>query len=173
MKKLIVIFAAAVMMTSLAAAQTASGTLNVTATVNSSINLVFNSDPSGVALTSGAKPNAASLDFGNVSAFGAVAPNVTRTATATDFTVSTPVDVLVTSANSASANYTLTATLLNPDPNAWAVNGATFSNATTGTATATGAYGSNVPVTLGITILQSVPSGTLISNTVQFLATAN
>ena len=174
MKKLIVIFAAAVMMTSLAAAQTASGTLTVTATVNSSINLVFNSDASGVALASGAGTNTASLDFGNVSAFGAVAPGVTQTATATDFTVSTPVDVLVSEANSASANYTLTTQLSTADAtNTWAANGVTFTSATAGTATATGAYGSNVPVTLAITIPFTTTSGTTISNVVNFTATAN
>src|SRR6185312_3288851 len=122
MKKLLVIFAAAVMMTSLAAAQTATGNLTVTANVTGSINLVFNSDTAnGVPLSQGAGTANATLDFGNVSAFGPVAAKVTRTATATDVTVSTPVDVLVTSANTASANYTLKATLNGVDPNTWAV----------------------------------------------------
>src|SRR5258708_35058846 len=73
MKKvmLLTIFAALMMISSAAVAQTASGTLTVTATVNGSINLVFNSDASGVALSSGAGTNAATLAFGNVSAFGA------------------------------------------------------------------------------------------------------
>lgn len=174
MKKLIVIFAAALMMTSLAAAQTATGTLNVTATVNSSINLVFNSDASGVALTSGAGTNAASLNFGNVSAFGAVAAGVTRTAAATNFSVSTPVDVLVSQANSASANYTLTTQLSTADAtNTWAANGVTFTSATAGTAITTGSYGSNVAVTLAITIPFTTTSGTTISNVVNFTATAN
>lgn len=176
MKKLIVIFAAALMMTSLAAAQTATGTLNVTATVNSSINLVFNSDTAtpGVALTSGAGTPNASLDFGNVSAFGGLAAGVSRTVTTTNFSVSTPVDVLVSQANSASANYTLTTQLSTADAtNTWAANGVTFTSATAGTATATGAYGSNVAVTLAITIPFTTTSGTTISNVVNFTATAN
>src|SRR5690349_10886652 len=143
MKKLIVIFAAALMMTSLAAAQTtATGTLTVTAKVADSINLVFNSDNSGVALTSGAGTNAAALDFGTVSAFGAIPATITRATTASNFTVSTPVDVLVTKTNSASANYTLTTQLSTADAvNTWAANGNTFTNASSATATATGAYG--------------------------------
>ena len=62
MKKvmLLTIFAALMMISSAAVAQTtASGTLTVTATVTGSINLVFNSDASGLALSSGAGTNAA------------------------------------------------------------------------------------------------------------------
>lgn len=175
MKKLIVIFAAAVLMTSFAAAQTATGTLSVTATVNGSINLVFNSDASGVTLTSGAGTSNAALSFGNVSAFGTLAAGVSRpSVTATNFTVSTPVDVFVTEVNSASASYKLTALLNSADAtNNWSVNGAAFTNTTAGTAATTGAYGSNVPVTLAITIPFTTASGTTISNIVNFTATAN
>ena len=76
MKKvvLLTIFAALMMISSAAVAQTATGTLTVTATVNGSIQLVFNSDAAGVALSSGAGTNAATLAFGNVSAFGASLP---------------------------------------------------------------------------------------------------
>lgn len=174
MKKLIVILAVAAMMTSFAAAQTATGQLTVTATVNGSISLVFNSDAAGVALSSGAGTNAATLNFGTVSAFGAIPATITRSTTASDFTVSTPVDVLVSKANVTSANYTLTTQLNAADAvNTWAANGATFTNAAAGTATATGAYGSNVPVTLAITIPFTTASGTTISNIVDFTATAN
>ena len=110
MKKvmLLTIFAALMMISSAAVAQTtASGTLTVTATVTGSINLVFNSDASGLALSSGAGTNAATLAFGNVSAFGAISAGIVRSTTATNFTVSSAVDVLVTKTNSASANYTL------------------------------------------------------------------
>src|SRR5215831_11687171 len=131
MKKLILLTITAamiLMMSSLAMAQagnTASGTLTVTATVNSSINLVFNSDAAGVALSSGAGTNAATLAFGNVSAFGTIAANITRSVVAgTSFSVSTPVDVQVTSSNSSSANYTLKAQLGSADAvNAWQVGG--------------------------------------------------
>ena len=86
MKKvmLLTIFAALMMISSAAVAQTtASGTLTVTATVTGSINLVFNSDAAGLALSSGAGTNAATLAFGNVSAFGAISAGIVRSTTAT------------------------------------------------------------------------------------------
>ena len=157
------------------AGNTASGTLTVTATVNSSINMVFNSDAAGVALSSGAGTNAATLAFGNVSAFGAVAAGVTRTVVAgTSFTVSTPVDVLVSKANSSSANYTLKAQLGAADAtNTWQVAGTTVTNAAAATITATGAYGSNASNAVAITVPFTTASGTAISNTINFTATSN
>jgi len=178
MKKvmLLTIFAALMMISSAAVAQTtATGTLTVTATVNGSISLVFNSDAAGVALSSGAGTNNATLAFGNVSAFGAVAAGVTRTVVAgTSFTVSTPVDVLVSKANSASANYTLKAQLGAADAvNTWQVAGNTVTSAGQATITATGTYGSNAPEAIAITVPFATASGTLISNTLNFTATAN
>lgn len=175
MKKvtLIAIAAAVMMFSSLASAQTANGALTVTATVTGSINLVFNSDAAGVALT-GAGSNAATLAFGNVSAFGALGGGITRSATASDFTVSSPFDVLVTKTNSASANYTLKAQLNAADAvNSWQVGGVAVTNAAQSTVTATGAYGSNVPFSLALTIPFASASGTSISNVVNFTATAN
>jgi hypothetical protein len=174
MKKLILLIAVAVMMTSFAAAQTATGTLTVTATVNSAINLVFNSDGAGVALSSGSGTNTATLAFGNVSAFGAVAAGITRTTTATTFTVSSPVDVLVTKANSASANYTLKAQLGSADAvNTWQVGGNTVTNAAQTTITSTGAYGSNVAEAIALTVPFTTANATSISNTINFSATSN
>jgi hypothetical protein len=181
MKKVVLLTATAVMivgMSSMALAQagnTATGTLTVTATVNSSINLVFNNDASGVPLSSGAGTNAATLAFGNISAFGAVAANVTRTVVpGTSFTVSTPVDVLVTKANSSSANYTLKAQLGSADAtNTWQVGGTTVTNAAAATITATGSYGSNTAEAIAITVPFSTASGTSISNTINFTATSN
>ena len=178
MKKLFILTIAAatvMLMSSFASAQTATGTLTVTATVNGSISLVFNSDAAGVPLSSGAGTNTATLAFGNVSAFGAVAANVTRTVVAgTSFNVSTPVDVLVSKANSASANYTLKAQLGSADAvNAWQVAGNTVTNAAQTTITAAGTYGSNVPEAIAITVPFTTASGTLISNTINYTATAN
>ncbi|HKV95060.1 MAG TPA: hypothetical protein VJW20_21115 [Candidatus Angelobacter sp.] len=178
MKKVMIltIFAALMMISSGAVAQTASGTLTVTATVNGSIQLVFNSDAAGVALSSGAGTNAATLAFGNVSAFGAVAAGVVRTTAANSFTVSSAVDVLVSKTNSASANYTLKAQLGAADAvNNWTVGGVAVTNASAATVTATGAYGgvtgTNFPV--AITVPFATASGTLISNTINYTATAN
>jgi hypothetical protein len=177
MKKvmLLTIFAALMMISSAAVAQTtANGTLNVTATVNGSIQLVFISDGSGVPLT-GSGTSTASLAFGNVSAFGALAANITRTVVAgTSFTVSTPVDVQVNKTNSASANYTLTAQLGATDAvNTWQVAGNTVTNASAVTITATGAYGATTSETIAITVPNATTSGTLISNSIKYVATAN
>ena len=176
MKRFTVLTAAVLFLgiASVASAQTATGTLTVTATVNSSINLVFNNDAAGVALSSGAGTNTATLNFGNVSAFGAVAAGITRTTTATTFTVSTPVDVLVTKANSASANYTLKAQLGAADAvNTWQVGGTTVTNAAQSTITATGTYAANVPEAIALTIPFTTANATAISNTINFTATAN
>jgi hypothetical protein len=177
MKKLTLsaIFAALMMISSAAFAQTtASGTLTVTATVNGTISLVFNSDPAGVAL-SGAGTNAATLAFGTVQAFGgALTAGVTRTTAATSFTVSSPVDVFVDKANISSANYTLKAQLNAADAvNTWSVGGVPVTNAAAATITATGAYTTNVPETVALTIPFTTASGTAISNAINFTATAN
>src|SRR5690348_5843570 len=177
MKKLMMLFAAAALtfaMSSVASAQTANGTLTVSATVNGSISLVFNSDGAGVALSSGGGTNAASLAFGNVSAFGPVAAGVTRTTAANNFTVSTPVDVLVNSFNSSSANYKLTAQLGSADAtNSWSVGGTAITSASATQITATGAYGTNTAEAIAITVPFTTASGTAISNTINFVATAN
>jgi hypothetical protein len=177
MKKvtLLAIFAVLMMISSVAVAQTtASGTLTVTATVNGSIQLVFNSDAAGVALSSGAGTNAATLAFGNVSAFGAVAAGVVRSTTATTFTVSSAVDVQVSKTNSASANYTLKAQLGAADAtNTWSVGGVAVTSAAQSTLTATGAYAANSNFPVAITVPFTTASGTLISNSINYVATAN
>jgi hypothetical protein len=177
MKKvvLLTIFAALMMISSAAVAQTATGTLTVTATVNGSIQLVFNSDASGVALSSGAGTNAATLAFGNVSAFGALgSPNIVRTVAANNFTVSSAVDVLVSKTNSASANYTLKAQLGAADAvNTWTVGGVAVTNAAQSTLSATGTYAANSNFPVAITVPFTTASGTLISNTINYTATAN
>jgi hypothetical protein len=176
MKKLLVLTiaaAAVLLMPTFASAQTATGTLSVSATVTGSINLVFNSDAAGVALT-GSGTNAATLAFGNVSAFGALSAGVGRSTTANSFTVSSAVDVNVTKTNSASANYTLTAQLGAADGvNAWQVGGVTVTSASAATVTATGAYATNNNFPVAITIPFATASGTAINNTINYTATAN
>src|SRR5437667_309790 len=106
---------------------TSSGTLAVTATVASSISMVFASNGAGVAL-GGAGTNAATLAFGNIGAYGALSAGVGRSVGATTFTVSSPFNVLVDKSNSSSANYSLTAQLASADAvNTWALNATTNS----------------------------------------------
>jgi hypothetical protein len=174
-KVLILAVAAAIVMfvPSFASAQTATGTLTVTATVQGSIGLVFVSDGAGVPLT-GSGTNAATLAFGNVSAYGAVAAGVVRTVNANSFTVSSAVDVNVTKTNSASANYTLKAQLGAADAvNSWTVNSVAVTNAAQATIVTNGAYAANNNYAVAITIPFATASGTAISNTINYTATAN
>ena len=172
-KLITLILAAALAMPILSAAQTtASGTLAVNATVQSSISMVFNSDESGVPLGS-AGTNAATLNFGNISAYGALSPNVSRVVGGASFTVSTPFDVQVSKSNSASANYSLTAQLNAADAvNSWAVGGSAVTSAAATTLTAAGSYGANSAYTLALTVPLASGAGA-ISNTINFVATAN
>ncbi len=173
--KLITLFLAlAIAMPILSAAQvTANGTLTVSATVQSSISMVFISDGSGVALGNSGT-NAATLNFGNISAYGTLAANVGRTvAPGTSFTVSTPFDVLVEKSNSASANYSLTAQLNTADAvNGWAIGGSAVTSAAATTLTNTGSYGSNAAYTLALTV-PFASAAAAINNTINFVATAN
>jgi hypothetical protein len=158
---------------SFAAAQdTANGTLTVTATVESSIALTFENETGGVALT-GAGTNAATMALGAISAYNTVStPGVTRTVSATDFTVSSPFAVRVVKANSASASYTLDASLASADAtNSWRINATalTTANATLGSAYT---YGSAVAHTVYLTVPFSASTGA-ISKVVNFTATAN
>jgi hypothetical protein len=157
----------------LAAAQdTSTGTLTVTATVESSIGLTFENDLAGVALT-GAGTNAATMALGSISAYNTIAaPGVTRTVAASDFTVSSPFAVKVVKANTSSANYTLAAALGSADAtNTWRINATalTTSNQNLGT---TYAYGSPVAHTMYLTVPFTASTGA-ISKVLNFTATAN
>jgi hypothetical protein len=157
--------------TVVAAQDTASGTLTVTATVESSIALTFENDAAGVALA-GAGTNAATMALGTISAYETIStPGVTRTATAADFTVSSPFGVKVIKANTNSANYTLAAALGSADStNAWKINAITL---TTSNQSLGGyAYGSAVTHTMYLTVPFSASTGA-ISKVLNFTATAN
>ena len=179
MKKVITLVFAAVMMTSFAAAQagnTANGTLAVSATVNSSISLVFKTDTAVPGVTLGASgTNASTLDFGPVQAFGGtLTTGVTRSTGANSFTVSSAVDVRVDKFNSNIATYSLTAQLGTADAvNTWTVGGVTVTNGSAAPITATGSYGHDVNFPVAITIPFTTASGTSISNSIKYLATSN
>jgi hypothetical protein len=162
-----------VLVPSVASAQdTSTGTLTVTATVASSIGLTFENDGAGVALT-GAGTNAATMGLGTISAYGTIATaGVTRTRTASDFTVSSPFGVKVIGANSSSADYTLAVALGSADAtNTWKINATTLttSNQNLGTAYS---YGGSVAHTMYLTVPFSASTGA-ISKVLNFTATAN
>ena len=157
---------------------TSSGSIAVSATIDPSISITFSSDGSGLALSSGGGTSAATLAFGHVAAYGYSAPSgVTQAvnatgASATAFSVSTPVDVLVMEANSPSASYTLTAALNSADTaNTWKIDTTTVTNSTT-TITDTGSYNTAQSHTVLVSVPFTNTTGS-ISNTINFVATAN
>jgi hypothetical protein len=153
---------------------TAGGTLTVNATIDPSISLIFNSNTSGVVLTSTDGTNAAALAFGHVKAFGYTpATGVTQSVSAgTSFTVSTPVDVTVAVANSASTTYSLAAALGTADTiNTWDINATPITHAS-GPVAAEVVFG-KVAYTIGLTIPFTGNLSTSISNTILFVATAD
>ena len=158
-------------LTGIANAQTGSGTLGVSATVAGSISLTFVTDASGLAVT-GTGTSTASLPFGTVSMFGGSVPtNVTKAVNGTtSFTLSTPFDVRVDLANSASTTYTLTATLAASDAvNTWALGATDISSGAGFALTAAGVFATDVPYTLHLTVPASRAAGAL-SNTIGFTA---
>lgn len=168
-----VVLGAVLMFPALAAAQdTATGALTVTATVDSSIAMTFENDAAGVALT-GAGTSAATMALGTISAYETIAtPGVTRTVSATDFTVSSLFGVRVVRANSTSANYTLAAALGSADAtNTWRINAVTLTTTDQNLGTAYG-YGSAVAHTMYLTVPVTASSGA-VSRVINFTATAN
>jgi hypothetical protein len=155
-----------------AGATSTTGTVAVTATTVASISLTFVTDASGITLGSSGT-SAVTLAFGSVQAYGGTVPTgVTRSVNGTvNWSLSTPVDVVVQVANQTSSNYTLTAGLQNADStNTWQL-GATSLTTTPATLTSTGAYGTTA-YTYKLTVPFSAPAGA-ISNTINFTATAN
>ena len=155
-----------------ARATTATGTVAVTATTVGSVSLTFASDGAGIALGSSGS-SAVSVAFGSVQAYGGTVPSgVTKTVNgSTDWSLSTPIDVVVQVANQTSTDYTLTAALQTADAtNTWLI-GSTSLTTTAATLTSSGSYGSTA-YTLKLTIPFSEAAGG-ISNTVNFVATAN
>jgi hypothetical protein len=159
---------------------TAGGVINGTLVNKSGISLVFNSDPQSVTL-GGAGTSAASLNFGNISAFGPLATGVTRPAvTATNYTVRALFDVQVTQGGLTSTTYTLQAQLAGPTPTglSYRVDAITLSTAFQ-TLQTNGAYDANVQHSLDLVVLKAAPgaggpaTGTALTTTINFTATAN
>ena len=166
------LIAAVALATEPASATSATGTVAVTATTVGSVSLTFVTDGAGIAL-GGSGTSAATIAFGSVQAYGGSVPaNVTKTVNGTtNWSLSTPLDVVVQVANQTSSNYTLTGALQAADAtNSWFL-GATTLSTTPATLTSTGAYGSTA-YTFKLTIPFSAAAGA-ISNTINFTATAN
>ena len=164
---------AAVLLSGVASAQTGSGTLGITADIQSSIKLTFLTDASGMAVT-GTSTSTASLPMGTVSMnSGTVPANVSKTMNGiVSFNLSTPFDIRVDLANSSSTTYTLSAMLSSADVvNVWTIGPTDISSGASFALASAGVYGTAVPYTFKLT-LPATAIGS-VSNTITFTAVAN
>ena len=135
------------------------------------ISMSFQSVAGAVPLT-GAGTATASLDFGNVSAFEPLNPGVTRTGTASNYTISTVLGVRATHALGAvSSGYTVQARLRSAHALTWRVDGVAMSTSplTVGTSQP---YGAVVPHTLAFVVPFTHPAGS-VTTVLEVTAIAN
>lgn len=161
-------------------AQTGSSQLSVSLNIQSSISLIFQTNPAapanGFCPLGNSGTNNVSLDLGQASFPAGVdsLPCVAYTHLAgAIYQVSSAFDVVVTKANSSSRNYTLAAEILTPPPTSvtWLINGTALNTAfiqLDGADT----YGTTVTKTLQVQVKNNVMAQTLVE-TISFLATAN
>ncbi|HEY0143435.1 MAG TPA: hypothetical protein VGF48_21265 [Thermoanaerobaculia bacterium] len=171
MKKMILTAALALTVAGNASAATSSGTLVVTATVESSINLTIES---AGGTTGGIGTSAATSTLGNISKYSSAPTGFTLTRGASDWRLAASIGVKVDKANLTSTDYTLTAVLSSAPAVGvvWKVNGSTLDNSTPATITATGTYGSAGSYPWQIVIDDSAAAAA-IGNTINFSATSN
>jgi predicted secreted protein len=153
-------------------ADTASGTLTVTGTVASSVNLTIES---AGGTTSGTGTSAATSDLGTIAKYGTAAPTgFTLARGASNWTLSSTVGVQVDKANLTSTDYTLTAQLGSAPASGinWKLNGSTLSDSAATTLTSTGTYGSTGSYSWDIVVADSAAAAA-IDNTINFTATSN
>jgi hypothetical protein len=159
---------------------TATGVINGTLVNKNGISLQFDTDPAGVTLGA-AGTNAATANFGVVSAFGPLSSGVTRpSVTAANFTVRTIFDVQVVQGGLTSTGYTLAANLAAAAPTGfnYKVDTITLTTASQ-TIQTNGAYNTDIAHNLDLVISTAAPGaggpaiGTPITTTINFTATAN
>jgi hypothetical protein len=172
MKKFVIAAAATMAFATLASAQeTSSGTLTVTATVESSINLTIES---AGGTSSGTGTAAATSALGSISKYSSAPTGFTLARGASDWTLSSTVGVKVEKANLTSTDYTLTAQLGSAPASGivWKLNGSTLSDSAAATLTSTGTYGSTGSYSWDIVTADSAAPGAL-DNAISFTATSN
>ena len=165
---------------SLTAQTTATGVINGSLVNKNGISIQFDTDPAGVTLGA-AGTNAATANFGAVSAFGPLSAGVTRpSVTAANFTVRTIFDVQVIQGGLNSLTYTLTANLAAAAPTGmnYKVDAVTLTTAPQ-TIQVNGAYSTAIPHNLDLIVSTAAPGAggpavnTPITTTINFTATAN
>jgi hypothetical protein len=171
MKKFALAAATLFIVAGTASAATSSGTLTVTGTISSSLNLTVES---AGGTTSGTGTNAATSALGSISKFGSAPTAFTLARGASDWTLSSTVGVKVAKANLTSTDYTLVAQLGTAPASgvAWKLNGSTLSNSSGTTLTSTGTYGSTASYSWDIVVADSAAAAA-IDNTINFTATSN
>lgn len=155
----------------IAGADTSSGTLTVTGTIESSISLTIES---AGGTTSGTGTAAATSDLGGFSKYGSAPTGFTLARGASAWTLSSTVGVKVDKANLTSTDYSLTAQL-GSAPEAgvtWKLNGSTLSDSAATTLTSTGTYASTGSYSWDIVFADSA-SAAAIDNAINFTATSN
>jgi predicted secreted protein len=173
MKKVIAfgILSVATAIGSIASAATSSGTLTVTGTVESSINLTIES---AGGTTSGTGTAAATSDLGSIAKYGSAPTGFTLARGASDWTLSSTTGVKVDKANLTSTDYTLTAQLGSAPASGidWKLNGSSLSDSAATTLTSTGTYGSTGSYSWDIVVADSAAAAA-IDNAINFTAVSN
>ena len=172
MKKVIMgcsLVAALAVPTFMQAQDTASGTLQVTGTVVSSISMTIES--AGGTFSQGGT-DAALTDLGSISKFGALPTDFTRTTTSSSWTLASSIGVTVEKANSDSTAYTLNAKLSTAPASGvvWKVNAFTLNAATVTAMTAAGQWGTSPTYSWSIEIPDALATASAIDNTIEFSA---
>lgn len=170
-KSVLAIVAIVVCLCASSFADTSSGTLTVTGTIESSINLTIES---AGGTTAGTGTAAATSALGNISKYGSAPTGFTLARGASDWTLSSTIGVKVDKANLTSTDYTLTAQLGSAPASGvtWKMNGSTLSDSAATTLTSTGTYGSTGSYSWDIVVADSA-SAAAIDNAINFTATSN
>jgi hypothetical protein len=161
--------------------QTSTGQLTVSMTVQSSINLIFQNNPSvgtnGFCPLTNSGTNNVGLDLGTAS-FPGGSDSLACVAYVhlggAVYQVSSAFDVVVTKANTSSPNYRLAAEISTAPPAnvVWLVNNITLTNTAFTQLDASDNYAQAITKTLQVQVKNTVPAQVLVE-TITFLATAN
>jgi hypothetical protein len=171
MKNLAIAAAATLLFATVASADTSAGTLTVTGTVASSINLTIES---AGGTTSGTGTASATSDLGSISKYSSAPTGFTLARGASDWTLSSTIGVKVDKANLTSTDYSLTAQLGSAPASGidWKLNGSTLSDSAATTLTSTGTYASTGSYSWDVVVADSAAAAA-IDNTINFTATSN
>jgi hypothetical protein len=163
-----------------AGAQSRTGQLTITMSVQSSISLVFNNNPAvgtpGFCPLINAGTNNVGLDLGIAAHSGNLhspCVNYTHLSNST-YQVSSAFDMVVSKANTSSPNFRMSAQISTAPPAnvAWLINNVNLTNTGFTQLEAAGAYGASITKTLQVQVQSKVPAQILFE-TITFLATAN